>query len=64
MEDYKDHRIAVSKPETLPSGKRKGVIDVTDKNGNLVKIFLYTIGNRLGLNEAKKKARAWLDKNK
>lgn len=53
--EYKGYQITVSSPEKLPNGKRRGVLDVHDPDGNLVKIFTYTIRNWLSLTSAKAK---------
>lgn len=59
--DYKGYTITRAAPEKLPNGKRRGVIDVHDPDGNLVKIFTYTLRNWLGYQAARAKARLWVD---
>lgn len=61
---YKKHNIKAGKPIKTPKGKKKGVLDVTDKDGNLVNFFTYTVRNYLSLSSARKKAKDWIDGRK
>lgn len=61
---YRGYRIERGKPETLDDNKKRGIIEVYDECGDLVKIFLYKIGNHLSLTYAKQQAKTWVRKLK
>lgn len=58
---YKKHNIKAGKQIKTPKGKKKGILDVTDQDGELVNFFTYTVRNYLPISSAREKAKEWID---
>lgn len=58
--DYKGYTIKRA-PSVKIRKRTRGVVDIYDSEGLLVKVITYTVGNRLGLQYAYKAANDWIN---